>query len=232
MKLVLLPGMDGTGKLFEDFLSCLQKDHVIIPLPEGPDQSYRGLAEYISEKLPNESHIILAESFSGGLIPHLLNKNNPHIKGVIFAASFINCPKPLLCRMAKLIPLKVVNKLPRISFLYQQLLLGKNSSSKTLNIFKKIISDLPKDILNNRLSSLRKLKPTPINNNLIPCVYIKATKDYLVPARKSEEISRTFRNIEIIEVRGPHFILQAQPEECAAIVKKAINRIEKSPADY
>lgn len=80
MKLVLLPGMDGTGLLFKEFRSCYEGESLIISLPTDTHQGYQSLAMAIEKQLPQEDYILLAESFSGGLVQHLLNYSSNHIK--------------------------------------------------------------------------------------------------------------------------------------------------------
>jgi hypothetical protein len=60
---VLLPGMDGTGELFAEFLSYYDGDHLVISLPEFGPQDHATLAEVINNQLPMEGYILLAESF-------------------------------------------------------------------------------------------------------------------------------------------------------------------------
>ena len=105
-KLVLLPGMDGTGELFEEFLSNFDGDYIVIPLPQSGSQDHVFLANIIKEQLPTEDFVLLAESFAGGIIPELLRQNNPHLKGVIFIASFLSSPNQLLLSIAKFLPIK------------------------------------------------------------------------------------------------------------------------------
>ena len=55
----------------------------------------------------------------------------------------------------------------------------------------------------------------------VPTVYIQALSDRLISPGKSRELSNVFRNIEYIEIDGPHFLLQAKPKESSQAVAKA-----------
>ena len=48
-KLVLLPGMDGTGELFEGFLSNFDGDYIVISLPQSGSQDHASLANIIKD---------------------------------------------------------------------------------------------------------------------------------------------------------------------------------------
>lgn len=67
MKLVLLPGMDGTGILFLPLLQCLTPfvEVQIISYPADSCLDYAQLYQQVEKELPNEPYALLAESFSG-----------------------------------------------------------------------------------------------------------------------------------------------------------------------
>ena len=67
MKVVLLPGLDGTGILFKPLTDILSKDIDIkvISYPSGYKVSYRGLVEFVMKQLPNEDFIRVGVSLSG-----------------------------------------------------------------------------------------------------------------------------------------------------------------------
>jgi hypothetical protein len=55
MKLVLLPGMDGTGELFAPVVSQLSDiECLVVPLPQSGAQDYKSLENYFRRKLPEE----------------------------------------------------------------------------------------------------------------------------------------------------------------------------------
>jgi hypothetical protein len=87
-----LPGLHGTGELFERFLAEFDSQTQIVELPDNINQDVKTLADYVSKRLPDDSLMILAESFSGSLIPSILNHSPNRIIGIIFLASFISCP--------------------------------------------------------------------------------------------------------------------------------------------
>ncbi len=103
--LVLLPGMNGTADLFTKFLSNFDGDYIVISLPDFGAQDHASLAKVIYEQLPKQEFVLLAESFSGGIVPELLQLKPTHLSGVIFVASFLSCPNKYLLGVAKLLPI-------------------------------------------------------------------------------------------------------------------------------
>lgn len=56
MKLILLPGMDGTGMLFEPLLRELRElDTEVVPLPNSGPQDYASLAEVVANIIASDS---------------------------------------------------------------------------------------------------------------------------------------------------------------------------------
>lgn len=220
LKLVLLPGMDGTGELFAEFLSYYDGDHLVISLPESGPQYYATLASVINQQLPNESYILLAESFSGGIVPELLKLNPTHNKGVIFVASFLSCPNRYLLPIAKILPIKALASAPLSQIGHKFLLLGQDASKALLSKFIKVTKSIPNHILKKRLAVMN-LQKLPLTTFDVPTVYIQALSDRLISPRKSRELGTVFKNIEYIEIDGPHFLLQAKPKESSQAVAKA-----------
>jgi len=225
LKLVLLPGMDGTGALFHEFLSYLNTEYLILSLPIHGSQDHSSLAKAIQSQLPKEEYILLAESFSGGIVPELLKQNTTKIKGLIFVASFLSCPNIVLLSIAQFLPLKALATAPLSNLVKRQLLLGSGASKTLLATFTKVTRSIPNNILKNRIKVMRQ-QQLPIKKFYIPTVYIQAKSDRLISHQKSEEVSQVFKNIQYIKINGPHFILQAEPKESAITVTKIIKAWE------
>ncbi len=68
MKIILLPGLDGTGQMLADFAAVLRREHEVEVIRYGPDQvAYGAIETWLEPRLPREDHVIVAESFSGPL---------------------------------------------------------------------------------------------------------------------------------------------------------------------
>ena len=73
MKIILLPGLDGTGHLFEPFVHALptEVEASVISYPADSALSYTELVDFVSHKLPKEDFFLLGESFSGPIVYQL-----------------------------------------------------------------------------------------------------------------------------------------------------------------
>ena len=98
MKLVLLPGLDGTGLLFEPLLEALPATlrRQVVTSPTDRKLTLHELADHVEGQLPqDEDYVLLAESFSGLVALALVAEKQLQPRGLIFCASFATPPATL-----------------------------------------------------------------------------------------------------------------------------------------
>ena len=54
----------------------------------------------------------------------------------------------------------------------------------------------------------------------MPTAVLHATDDRVVPRAATEHIMRTLPSAELVEIQGPHMLLQIRAAECAAAVRR------------
>jgi len=222
LKLVLLPGMDGTGKLFSPLLNALSGyDCEIIALPKTGSQDYPSITSFVRARLPKDQFVLVAESFSGPIGAALAAEGIENMKGIIFVATFLSTPKHLLLYVSRCLPLKILSEFPFVKIFYKAVFFGVDASNEIIQVFKCSLNSLPRKTITRRLSTMLSLKPNWEAINL-PVGYIQAASDRLVPPNKSTEFTRIFKNMTIKIINGPHFILQAKPAECAAAISELL----------
>lgn len=226
MKLVLLPGMDGTGKLFDGLIAELpERDILSISLPQQGPQDYESLCQQLTPLLPKEPFVLLAESFSGGIAALLTQAEIPQLAGVIFVASFLSSPRPWLARLATQLPIKLLARLPCSNMVFRHFLLGTEATEQLIETFRASIHSVPGKVLSARLAVIAHATPASFTSE-VPAVYIRATHDRLVPAQQKELFLKTYPGISILDIPGPHFILQANPKAAAEAVTLALRRLQ------
>lgn len=220
MRIVLLPGMDGTGDLFKPLLEHLSKDIAveIIAYPADKKISYNKLIDYVTAKLPyDDNYLIVAESFSGPIAFAIAKNPPPNLKSVIFVCSFLKPPRKVLT-LSNFIPLSVVFALPVPLWIIKRYLLGNVVSDELVHLFRKSVSSVNKTVLSFRIRQTSGLAMTK-GTVALPCVYIQATNDRLVPPGSVKKFREVISKLEVIKVPGPHFILQANPVKCAHLIE-------------
>jgi alpha-beta hydrolase superfamily lysophospholipase len=222
--------MDGTGLLFDEFISSYYGECLVPPLPTDVRQDYLSLARMIEKKLPHDDFILLAESFSGCLAPYLLKNSANRILGVIFVASFLSSPSPRLLSLAKILLITKLTRFPFASFILKGLFLGRNAPDELVVKFVNVISSLSGKLLRQRLTTIKEMHliESPI---LTPAIYLQGTNDKLVAESKWEEFSKIFINIMCYRINDPHFILQSKPVESAKLVSEWISFLKVNHSD-
>ena len=220
MRLVLLPGLNGSSTLFEPLLAHLSPALEVqaLELPSQGSQAPKALAGLLLSKLGNTPYVLLGESFSGPLAYQLALQQPPGLRGVIFTASFLSRPHPLL-------PLIKYLPLPRW-LLEQNTLLnlfclnGQTSAELTL-ILRKEIQRLPTLLLRARLHSLSQLQKPALQLEL-PALHLLAKQDRLVTRKAQTSLQTCCSQLTEIALDGPHFLLQSQPQACADAIERFI----------
>ncbi len=215
--------MDGTGILFESLLKELSKDIEvqIISYPCDKKLSYRQLIDYVKEKLPQrEKFVLVAESFSGPIAYSISSSPPENLKSVIFVSTFISPPNAILWLVAKL-PLVFLLRIPIPLFIIKGFMLGKDIEDHTISLFTKSLEMVNNGTLAYRIKEMARLRGG-VKKIEVKCAYIRAKNDRLVLRNHVEEFRSLASNIEVVEIVGPHFIMQAKPKECAQVLKKYI----------
>ena len=218
MKLVLLPGLNGTDDFLADFSSELdgfELDIIVYP-PELTD--YDAIFSVVQKRLPKEDFVIVAESFSGPVAGRIADIHPTNLCGVIFVASFLTRPRRLPAFAAsflKVLPIRSGIGL----WVADRFTMGRWSQSEFTSSFRSVLSHLPKSTIVKRLKAVQRL-PRTSSAHSYPHLYLRPSKDRLIPLRQLEN----FTNVELIE--GPHFLLQARPKQAALAVRTFVSALD------
>src|SRR6476646_5995820 len=94
-KLVLLPGLDGTGNLFAEFIAVLPSGFQVITAryPTTGSLSYSQLAPLVRHATPtSDPFVLVAESFSTPLAIQIAAEDLPNMKALVLCAGFATSP--------------------------------------------------------------------------------------------------------------------------------------------
>lgn len=229
MRLVLLPGMDGTGELFGPFVEALQGSFAatVVRYPTHVVLSYDELMAYVSSAIPSsEAFVLLAESFSTPLAIECAAANPPNLKALVICAGFARNPArdPFRFAASRLAPLLFRFRLP--NFVLQLLLVGRGAAASMLNEVRVAISSVQSEVLSGRLRAVLRCDALAALSQIrVPILYIKATQDRLVPPSCLKEMRQIQPNSEVAIINGPHFILQREPHQAAEVVARFVRQL-------
>ncbi|QQZ28126.1 alpha/beta fold hydrolase [Thiothrix subterranea] len=219
MKLILLPGLDGTGLLFEPLLEQLSDACAVQVIRYSPDQcqSMQTLAAQVREQVVFDSDtVLLAESFSGLVAMELLRQPIP-LHSVIFCASFASAPRPWLLKLTTVLPLEMLFRLPLPNFLLR----GLGLNTRLVGLIRQVREQVSPAVLVYRLRLIAAAQTLVLEKPWdVPCYYWQAADDWAVPARCAEALRQYFTAVTVTRIQqSGHFLLQSQPVVCAAIIE-------------
>ena len=222
--IVLLPGMDGSGTLFADFIVELKAKSMVVSYPTDQLLGYSELREFVRSRLPeDEPFVLLGESFSGPIAISLASERLPQLRAVILVCSFARLPDFLLSELLQ----KLTSVLPfwrAPSSLVARVLLGRFRSAPVEAVLKRAMKAVAPKVWRARLSAIFAVDETSSLCRIeVPVLYLRASKDRVVFPSASELISDHVPRSKVVEVEGPHFLLQAKPRESAAAVRAFAN---------
>jgi pimeloyl-ACP methyl ester carboxylesterase len=219
-QLVLLPGLDGTGKLFAEFLKALdlRASANVVPYPPDVPLGYDELEPLVRAALPTQGpFVLLGESFSGPLAIRIAANPPPALVGLILCVTFASNPYPLLAWARRLAPLLPLKSMPR--WLRAPLMWGSASPSKAPRQSERAMAGVDTAVIRCRIAALLSVDETAALAKIsMPTLVLCATRDRVVSKAASMRIMRGIRHAQRLDVDGPHLLLKTRPQECAAAV--------------
>ena len=217
----LLPGLDGSGRLFTEFVTALAPwtPPCLVSYPADAEWAISDYVEHIDQTLPNEESLLLiAESFSGPLALELL-KRRSNIKALVLVASFARCPHPFL-HLLPFIPVTVVKPFLQSTLALRTFCLDDHATTEQIDALKSAINQLPTNVLRCRLDLLRSLDiESKSIVDTLPILHLRADRDRLVRRSSAPDLSQLHPDSRVTTINGPHFLLQSRASECAKAIR-------------
>ncbi len=223
----MLPGMDGTGELFEPLVNDLkcQMDTQIVSYPLDEALDYEELLNLVTSRIPKEKpHFILGESFSGPLAVMAASKSSENLLGIILAATFVKNPMPQwMSRLKWLLRGPMLDMRPR-PFIIEGLL-GKDCPEKTKRWVQDTLPRLKREVLAARIKAVLEVNVREeFKSCQVPVLYIAGSRDWLVGKKCLDAVWLCRPDVEIKVLEGVHMILQTSPVEAAAVISDFCER--------
>lgn len=153
--LVLLPGLDGTGKLFSDFVRVIgsEIDVQIVAYPTDEPLGYEELEARVRAALPRDRpFVLLGESFSGPIAIRIAANPTANLAGVILCGSFAKNPYPLFGWAQPLAAYFPVKSLPR--WLRAPLMWGSMAPGRAPDRLTRAMAEVSEVVIRHRIAAL------------------------------------------------------------------------------
>ncbi len=216
----MLPGLDGSGDLFEPLRGPLEAhfDIVACRYPDLP--GFDDYVDYAASLLPAERPVsLLAESFSGPVAIALLARQLRRIEAAVLSATFAVPPHPLLMRLAGLRPAAGFTH-PVLRRLAIELFgLNGCEHAETRALVFEVTARSDPAVLLRRIAILRQVdvrELLPAIDNPVLC--LRGRRDRVVPAHHGGMLTAGLANARLVEIDAPHLLLQCRPRQCAELI--------------
>jgi len=229
LALLLLPGMDGTGKLFSDFVTMLPGwiEPQLVGYPRDQKLSYEELVPILKSVIPSDRpFVVLAESFSTPLAVRFAAEKPKNLRGLVLCAGFSRPPsRGILSRIAVALgPICFSFGLPK--YVCRHFLVGDDAPTALVDKVCEIVSSVPAGVLAHRL---RSVMTCDVDRELltisIPMLCIAGIEDRLLHISSIEKLKQMKPDVPLARIHAPHLILQAKPHEATDVVVPFLRKI-------
>jgi pimeloyl-ACP methyl ester carboxylesterase len=220
--LLLIPGLDGTGTLFEPFVQALPPgiDTTIISFPHDKAIYDHDLFAIIRNVIPwDRDLVVVGESSSGPLAMRFASVQHQNVAAVILVSSFVSNPIAQSNNWATTFLSKPWYEKPPTAASVRKHLLGKNAAetlvTKTVNALR-----IPwPEVLGHRIELMKKVDARDaLRTWEKPLLYLRAEDDQFVPKSAVDEVRQLNHRVRVVSVPGPHLLLQANPREALEVI--------------
>lgn len=229
MTVVLLPGLDGTGDLFANFVTRLPTSlqTKFVRYPADRFLNYGELFSCVLEALPQtEPFILLGESFSSPLAIKVAAENPSNLRGLVICAGFIRNPLTRWLAYMRTLIRPFVFRIPPPRFILEYFLIGTQAPDQLEEEVRRILRSVPPDVISSRIRAVIACDAVgDLARVRVPTLYLQANQDRLLRKECFREIQRIKRDTILVEVAAPHLLLQREPQVAADSVIQFLDKL-------
>jgi pimeloyl-ACP methyl ester carboxylesterase len=214
-RIVLLPGLDGTGLAYRALQPHLAPfDSSVVPLATR-SAGYVADLKAAREGLPKTGpYVLVAESYSGPIGISIAATRPPGLVGLVLSTTFLNCPRPYLGQLRLLLKLLPPIRVPTAPFV--PLLLNGRATPEAKQLLRIVLQMASPKAMLARLNEVATVDLAAEAHSVeVPTLYLRASADRVVPGSAGNVIRRHIPHATISELSGPHLLLQACAHEAA-----------------
>ncbi len=222
---LLLPGFDGTGRLFAPLLAedRLPFEPRIVALPIDAPRGYDELTTWLADRLPTDRRFaLLAESFSGPLAIRIASRRPGLLTHLVLVATFLRSPlKPWLAVVLGRLARPALFTRPPPAVAIRALLTGQDAAPPIVAAVRDAMTVLPPEVAVARArAALSADESGAFASATVPTLWIRASADQLLRPGHVDEALNSRPDARVLSIDGPHMLLQRRPRECAAAIER------------
>jgi pimeloyl-ACP methyl ester carboxylesterase len=223
VRAVLLPGLDGTGELFADLVatapSGIQPQIVAYPPDEplGYDACARQVLRQLEAGVP---FVLVAESFSGPVAVKVAERNPMGLLGVVLCNTFVLRPA---WRGFRRLPWRLLVRFPIGRLGVRCFLTGTEHANDWARRIRSANGKVSANVLANRIWQALSVDLREAFKGIpVPVLFLRGTEDNLIGRKSLAEAIACKPDMSVVEMPGPHLLLQTEPRRCWLEVERFI----------
>lgn len=228
MKLVLLPGLHGTGDLFAPLLAALPPEVPVQVVPHATRAplGYADLEQRVRMALPiDEPYVLLAESFAAPIGVSIAADPSDALRGLILCGGFVRNPQPRWSGW--LAPASLLPWPPLPAWLTARLVLGSGGTAALRAELHRIVSSIPSRVIQWRLACAASVDVSDALTAVrLPLLCLHGTEDRLVPPAMADLMKSVAPRMQLVRLPAPHGLLQVLPQQAARHIVEFMGRVE------
>lgn len=222
MYVVVLPGLDGTGDLLEEFRAAAPAGVAcsIVRYPVDARLGYDELERLADAQLPREGRVVLVgESFSGPVAVRLAARLGERVVALVLCNSFVTPPRP---RWLRVFARAAVFRIRLPEWVLAAVMLAPLAEPRLVAELARALRRVHPGVLAHRVRELLGVdERAALRRVTAPIVYLRGTADRLVADGAVAAITATVPSVEVREIAAPHALLQTAPGEAWAAIAGA-----------
>ncbi|HET8542193.1 MAG TPA: alpha/beta hydrolase [Anaeromyxobacter sp.] len=224
---LLLPGLDGSGRLFGPLLEARPRAFRPEVLSYPPDEplGYDDLAALVRRRLPRGRFVLLAESFSGPAAVRVAAARPPGLEALILAATFLHAPlNPLLHPIRGVVGARFFG-VPMPAAVVRWFMAGNDAPAAIVREVQQAVAAVSPEVLAHRSAEALRVD---VRGDLVqvdaPLLVLAPTRDRLLRTDVADEILALRPDAEVALVDAPHMVLQRCPHASLARIEEFLAR--------
>jgi pimeloyl-ACP methyl ester carboxylesterase len=233
LPVVLLPGLDGTARLFDRFIREASGllDLRRLPYPKDRFLGYGELEEFVRPRLPaGQPFAILGESFGGPLALRIAASRPAGLVALVLVATFHRKPaNPVIAKAAPLGP--AFFRLPLPPHVVRLLLGGGDAPRDLVEEVRAAVRLVPAKVMAARAHEALAVDASEaLRTCHVPVLFLGGKRDRLLRSTLPSEIRALQPRADVRLLDTPHLVLQRRPEESMRIVEEFLLRVASGAA--
>ena len=222
---LLLPGIDGSGRLFAPLLAAEPRGFLpeVVSYPPDHTLGYDELVARVRGRLPAGPFALVAESFSGPIAVRLAAARPPGLVGLVLAASFLHHPLNALLHPLRGLAGARLFGLGMPAAAIRHFMAGPDAPRALVaEVQAAVAAASPAVMARRSAEALRVDVREDLARVEAPVLWLAPERDRLLRARAWEEALTIRLDVEVATIDAPHMILQRCPHACLARIEELL----------